>query len=88
MLEGSGQAASTESRPRASPDGNTRRAVRPGLAIYCARCREQGVTVVPASARTVAAFVDAMAKRHAPATVRRYVSSTKLGGAHDGDLSR
>ena len=66
----------------AAPSGNTERAVRSDLVIYCAWCREQGATAVPASARTV----DAMAKRCAPTTVRRCVSSIKLGGAHDGVL--
>ena len=60
---------------RGALSGNTERAVRSDLAIYCAWCTERGVPALPASAETVAAFVDAMAWVRAPATVRRYVSS-------------
>ena len=58
--------------------GNTERAVRSDLAIYCAWCTQNSVPAVPASAETVAAFVDAMGQRRAPATVRRYVSSIAI----------
>ena len=54
---------------------NTERAMRSDLAIYTAWCTERGVPALPASAETIAAFVDAMAKVRAPATVRRYVAS-------------
>ena len=40
-----------------------------------AGCSEAGHTALPASAETIAAFIDAMAALKAPATVRRYVSS-------------
>ena len=59
---------------------NTERAVRSDLAIYSAWCTERGVPALPASAETVAAFVDAMARVRAPATVRRYVAS--IAAAH------
>ena len=59
---------------------NTERAMRSDLAIYAAWCTERVVPALPASAETIAAFVDAMAKRRAPATVRRYVAS--IAAAH------
>ena len=59
---------------------NTERAMRSDLAIYAAWCEERGVRALPARAGTVAAFVDAMAKVRAPATVRRYVAS--IAAAH------
>ena len=42
--------------------GNTERAVRSDLAIYAGWCAVRGETALPASAETVAAFVDAMAE--------------------------
>ena len=57
---------------------NTERAVRSDLAIYAAWCTARGVRALPAAPETVAAFVDAMAERRAPATVRRYVASITL----------
>ena len=60
---------------RGALSANTERAVRSDLAIYSAWCTERGVAALPASAETVAAFVDAMARVRATATVRRYVSS-------------
>ena len=65
---------------RGAMSGNTERAVRSDLAIYSAWCGERGVPALPASAHTIAAFVDAMARVRAPATVRRYVAS--IGAAH------
>ena len=59
---------------------NTGRAMRSDLAIYAAWCGERGVPALPARAETIAAFVDAMAKVRAPATVRRYVAS--IAAAH------
>ena len=59
---------------------NTERAMRSDLAIYAAWCEECGVRALPARAGTIAAFVDAMAKVRAPATVRRYVAS--IAAAH------
>ena len=59
---------------------NTRRAVQADLALYAAWCRERALRPLPASAATVAAFVDAMAAVRAPATVRRYVAS--IAAAH------
>ena len=60
--------------------GNTERAVRSDLAIYTAWCAERGLCALPAEPRTIAAFVDAMARVRAPATVRRYVAS--IAAAH------
>ena len=51
---------------------NTERALRSDLTIYAAWCTERGVPALPASAETLAAFIDAMARVRAPATVRRY----------------
>ena len=65
---------------RAAPSANTERAVRSDLAIYRSWCRERGVSAVPAHPKTIAAFIDAMARVRAPATVRRYVAS--IAGAH------
>ena len=59
---------------------NTERAMRSDLAIYAAWCEARAVRALPASAETLAAFVDAMAKERAPATVRRYVAS--IAAAH------
>ena len=67
---------------RASPSGNSARALRSDMAIYRAWCSERGVAAVPADPRTIAAFVDAMARLRAPATVRRYVAS--IAAAHRG----
>ena len=64
----------------ATVSGNTERAMRSDLAIYAAWCIERGVRALPARAETIAAFVDAMAKVRAPATVRRYVAS--IAAAH------
>jgi len=54
---------------------NTERALRADIAIFTAWCEEHGRPATPASPATVAAFVDAMARTKAPATVRRYISS-------------
>ena len=53
----------------------TQRAVKADLKAYAAWCAEHGMAALPAEPATVAAFVDAMARLRAPATVRRYVSS-------------
>ena len=55
--------------------GNTERALRADVAIFTGWCAGEGRQVLPASAETVATFIDAMAASKAPATVRRYVSS-------------
>ena len=65
---------------RGALSANTERAVRSDLAIYAAWCAERELPALPASAQTIAAFVDAMAKLRAPATVRRYVAS--IAAAH------
>ena len=54
---------------------NTERALRADLRVFLAWCREHALAPVPASAATVATFIDDMAGSRAPATVRRYVSS-------------
>ena len=59
---------------------NTERAMRSDLRLYTAWCGAREVPALPASAETLAAFVDAMAKERAPATVRRYVAS--IAAAH------
>ena len=60
---------------RGAFSANTERAVRSDLAIDGAWCAARGERALPAAPETVAAFVDAMAEKKAPATVRRYVSS-------------
>lgn len=65
---------------RGALSSNTERAVRSDLAIYRAWCTGRGVTALPASAETIAAFVDAMSQVRAPATVRRWVAS--IAAAH------
>ena len=57
---------------------NTVRALRSDLGIYAKWCAERGKRTLPSSAETVAAFVDAMSARRAPATVRRYVTSIAI----------
>ena len=54
---------------------NTERALRADVEIFVSWCRQEAVPALPASAATLAAFIDAMARVKAPATVRRYVSS-------------
>ena len=65
---------------RGALSANTERAMRSDLAIYAAWCAARGVSALPASAATIAAFVDAMARVRAPSTVRRYVAS--IAAAH------
>ena len=60
---------------RGAFSANTGRAVRSDLAIYAAWCADRGLGALPAAPETVAAFIDAMAAKRAPATVRRYVAS-------------
>ena len=62
-----------EARGALSP--NTERALRADVQIFAAWCRRHYRAEFPASAATVAAFVDEMARVKSPATVRRYVSS-------------
>ena len=54
---------------------NTERAIRSDLGIYAEWCADRELRALPASAETVAAFVDSMAETRSPATVRRYVAS-------------
>jgi site-specific recombinase XerD len=54
---------------------NTERALRADVAMFSAWCGRHDRQAMPASAETVAAFIDAMAAIKTPATVRRYVSS-------------
>ncbi len=54
---------------------NTERALRSDTAVFATWCTGRGLTALPAVPGPVAAFVDAMAWRRAPATIRRYVSS-------------
>ena len=62
-----------EARGALSP--NTERALRADVQIFAAWCRRHFRAAFPASAATVVAFVDEMARVKTPATVRRYVSS-------------
>jgi integrase len=58
---------------------NTLRAWRADWFIYAAFCEEHGATTVPASASTVASFVDARgAAGKKPATIRRYLTTIAL----------
>jgi integrase len=58
---------------------NTLRAWRADWFIYAAFCETQGVTTVPATPATVAAFVDACGEGNKkPATVRRYLTTIAL----------
>ena len=59
---------------------NTERALRSDLRVFAAWCAERRLPAMPARAETIAAFVDAMARERAPATVRRYVAS--IAAAH------
>ena len=54
---------------------NTERALRSDVQVFRTWCREKVRTAFPASAATVAAFIDEMGRIKTPATVRRYVSS-------------
>ena len=54
---------------------NTERALRADVEVFRAWCRRHFREAFPASAATVVAFVDEMARVKTPATVRRYVSS-------------
>ena len=54
---------------------NTERALRADVEIFASWCRQHDQEALPASAATVVAFIDDMARVKAPATVRRYVSS-------------
>ena len=54
---------------------NTERALKSDLRVFAAWCAERRLPALPAHAATIAAFVDAMARARAPATVRRYVAS-------------
>jgi site-specific recombinase XerD len=58
--------------------GNTERALRADVVIFSRWCAEQGHQALPGSPETVAAFVDAMAVRRAPASIGRYVSSIAI----------
>jgi len=54
---------------------NTTRAIRADSAIWAAWCGDQGMPSLPATPELVAKFIDHMAERRAPASVRRYASS-------------
>ena len=54
---------------------NTERAVRADTALFSRWCSNHGQNALPATPETMAAFVDDMAGKRAPATVRRYLSS-------------
>ena len=54
---------------------NTERAQRSDWRLFCTWCDEEGVSALPASTETIAAFVEATAVERAPASVRRYIAS-------------
>ncbi len=54
---------------------NTERALRADLGIYRSWCEHRRLIPWPVNATPVARFIDSMASRKAPATVRRYVAS-------------
>ena len=80
MTGGGSQRDPAAACAKAALSANSARAMRSDLAVYTAWCAARGVPALPASAGTIAAFVDAMAKDRAPATVRRYVAS--IAAAH------
>ena len=71
LLEACAEAA------RGAVADNTERARRSDLRLFTAWCEVRGVSALPASAETLAAFVEAMARARAPATVRRYVATIR-----------
>ena len=68
--------------PREAPteNENTERALRSDWRLFTAWCDERGVAALPAAEGTLVAFIEAMARDRAPATVRRYVAS--VANAH------
>ena len=54
---------------------HTERALKADMERFTAWCDREGRRALPARAATVVAFIEAMARKLAPATVRRYVSS-------------
>ena len=54
---------------------NTERAVRADTALFSRWCSDHGLDTLPATPETVVRFIDDMASKRAPATVRRYLSS-------------
>ncbi|MYB89217.1 MAG: site-specific integrase [Proteobacteria bacterium] len=54
---------------------NTERAIRSDVEIFADWCEARGLSVLPARTDALVAYIDAMAKVRAPATVRRYVFS-------------
>ena len=60
---------------RGAFSSNTERALKADLQIFVSWCRQHVLEALPASASTLVAFIDDMARVKAPATVRRYVSS-------------
>ena len=53
----------------------TERAVRNDTAIFSAWCTDNDHQMLPASAETLVAYIDAMSATRAPATIRRYIAS-------------
>jgi len=54
---------------------NTERALRADVAAFTAWCVAAGLAALPAAPDTLVRYVDALAGRKAPATIRRYLSS-------------
>ena len=69
------QLAAFLKKARGAFSRNTERALRADLRIFLSWCWRNTLVALPARPATVVAFIDAMARLKAPATVRRYVSS-------------
>ena len=60
---------------RGAYSDNTERAIRGDMERFTAWCRPRGLCELPASTTTMVTYIEATTRTHAPATVRRYVSS-------------
>ncbi|WP_158089264.1 site-specific integrase [Magnetofaba australis] len=70
-----GRLAEYAQQARGAFSDNTVRAWRNDNRLFSSWCVSHGHHALPASGETVAAFVDAMAMSHAPASIRRYIAS-------------
>lgn len=53
----------------------TEKAIRCDTALFSGWCAKRDLSSLPASAETVASFIDAMAESRKPASIKRYVAS-------------